>query len=55
VLPVTRIFPCSKEIRALARNLQENKIYKEMATKIQKLMEIARIYVTYTSYKCKTT
>ena len=31
VLPLTRIFPCSKEILVLARNLQGNKIYKEMA------------------------
>jgi hypothetical protein len=32
VLPLTRIFPCSKEILVLARNLQGNKIYKEMAS-----------------------
>jgi TRAP-type mannitol/chloroaromatic compound transport system substrate-binding protein len=56
VLPLTRIFPCSKEILVLARNLiQGNKIYKEMARKNKKLKEIARISVTYTSYKYKTT
>ena len=33
VLPLTRIFPCSKKILVLARNLQGNKIYKEMARK----------------------
>jgi hypothetical protein len=37
VLPLTRIFPCSKEILVLARNLQENKIYKEMARKNTKI------------------
>jgi hypothetical protein len=51
VLPLTRIFPCSKEVLVLARNLQGNKIYKEMARKIHKLKEIARISVTYTNYK----
>jgi TRAP-type mannitol/chloroaromatic compound transport system substrate-binding protein len=56
VLPLTRIFPCSKEIVVLARNLiQGNKIYKEMARKNKKFKEIARISVTYTSYKYKTT
>jgi hypothetical protein len=55
VLPLTRIFPCSKEILVLARNLQGNKIYKEMEGKIQKLKEIARISATNTSYKSKTT
>jgi hypothetical protein len=37
VLPLTRIFPCSKEILVLARNLQGNKIYKEMARKNTKI------------------
>jgi hypothetical protein len=37
VLPLTRIFPCSKEILILARNLQGNKIYKEMARKNTKM------------------
>jgi hypothetical protein len=50
VLPLTRIFLCSKEILVLARNLQGKEIYKEMARKlIQKLKEIARISVTYTT------
>jgi hypothetical protein len=30
-------FPCSKEILVLARNLQGNKIYKEMARKYTKI------------------
>ena len=37
VLPLTRIFPRSKEILVLARNLQGNKIYKEMARKNTKI------------------
>jgi hypothetical protein len=37
VLPLTMIFPCSKEILVLARNLQGNKIYKEMARKNTKI------------------
>jgi hypothetical protein len=37
VLPLTRIFPCSKEISVFARNLQGNKIYKEMARKNTKI------------------
>jgi hypothetical protein len=37
VLPLTRIFPCNKEILVLARNLQGNKIYKEMARKNTKI------------------
>jgi hypothetical protein len=40
VLPLTRIFPYSKEILVLARNLQGNKIYKEMARKNTKLKEL---------------
>jgi hypothetical protein len=32
VFPLTRIFPCSKEILVLVRNLQGNKIYKEKYT-----------------------
>jgi hypothetical protein len=31
VLPLARIFPCSKEILVLARNLQGNEFYKEMS------------------------
>jgi hypothetical protein len=37
VLPLARIFPCSKEILVLARNLQGNEIYKEMARKNTKI------------------
>jgi hypothetical protein len=61
VLPLARIFPCSKEILVLARNLQGNEMHKEMKCtrkwqgKIEKLKEIARISVTYTSFKSKTT
>jgi hypothetical protein len=44
VLPLTRIFPCSKEILVLARNLQGNKIYKEMARKIQKLKDFCNLH-----------
>jgi uncharacterized protein with ACT and thioredoxin-like domain len=55
VLPLTRIFLYSKEILVLARNLQGNKITRKWQGKIQKLKEIARISVTYTSYKSKTT
>jgi hypothetical protein len=37
VLPLARIFPCSKKILVLARNMQENEFYKEMARKNTKL------------------
>jgi hypothetical protein len=37
VLPLRRIFPCRKEILVLARNLQGNKIYKEIARKNKKI------------------
>jgi hypothetical protein len=43
VLPLARIFPCSKEILVLARNLQGNGFHNE---KILKLREIARISKT---------
>ena len=43
VLPLARIFPCSKEILVLARNLQGNEIYKEMARKNK---EIERLRYT---------
>jgi hypothetical protein len=36
VLPLARIFPCSKEILVLARNLQGNEMHKEMARKNSK-------------------
>jgi hypothetical protein len=37
VLPLARIFPCSKEILVLARNLQGNEMHKEMARKNTKI------------------
>jgi hypothetical protein len=37
VLPLARTFPCSKEILALVRNLQENQMHKEMARKNAKI------------------
>jgi hypothetical protein len=40
VIPLTRIFPCSKEILVLGRNLQGNKIYKEMARKNTKIKPV---------------
>jgi hypothetical protein len=55
VLPLARIFPCSKEILVHARNLQGNECTRKWQGKIQKLKEIARISVTYTSFKFKTT
>ena len=39
VLPLARIFPCSKEILVLARNLQGNEMHKEMARKNTKIKE----------------
>jgi hypothetical protein len=33
VLPLARIFPCHKEIQALARKMQGNKFHKEIARK----------------------
>jgi hypothetical protein len=55
VLPLAGIFPCSKEILVHARNLQGNEMHKEMARKNTKIKGIARISVTYTSLKFKTT
>jgi hypothetical protein len=37
VLPLARIFPCSKEILVHARNLQGNEMHKEMARKNTKI------------------
>jgi hypothetical protein len=37
VLPLARIFPCSKEILVLAGNLQGNEMHKEMARKNTKI------------------
>jgi hypothetical protein len=56
VLPLARIFPCSKEILVLARGIcKEMSFTRKWQGKIQKLKEIARISVTYTSYKSKIT
>jgi hypothetical protein len=54
VFPLARMFPCSKELLVLARNLQGNKIYKEMARKNTRIKGNCKDSVTYTSCKSYT-
>jgi hypothetical protein len=51
VLPLTRIFPAARKYWSLQGIYKEIKFTRKWQGKIQKLKEIARISVTYTSYK----
>jgi hypothetical protein len=51
VLPLTRIFLAARKYWSLQGIYKEIKFTRKWQGNIQKLKEIARISVTYTSYK----